>query len=166
VQLSAIRALLVSGRILVGGGGGSGGSSGSDWGAGGGGGSGGAVLLESALVTVGASNRFSAAGGGGGGAALSDPFGPDTLGGPGIDGSADPGLDRAPGGSGEPDGPLGGGGASMDGSPGNSSDTNGSGGGGGAGCVLFRTGDGTLPAGASATPLVPPGLRAQLAERD
>ena len=167
LQVSAGERIVVTGLVLAGGGRGRGGRTDSDPGGGGGGGSGGGVLLEAPEIAF-EGGTIVATGGGGGGSAGS------TWGGDGQPGAET--LVRATGGGpgsntalSSPGGQSGGG-RVLDGDPGGdnlSTNGNGGGGGGGAGCILLRTADGTLPAGAAiSSPSVAPGLRSAPVVRD
>lgn len=162
LQISSPVSITVEGQIFAGGGGGGGGQSGGRYGAGGGGGSGGAVLLEATTVTVGSTAGINASGGGGGGSAS----GSSDDGTAGQDGALNWNGGERGGRAGSTfgsHGGRGGGGATPDGSSGGSNSgtgANGGGGGGGAGCVLFRTADGVMPATAAAfSPTMGLGLR-------
>ncbi len=153
LQISALGELRIEGSLLAGGGGGQGGGNDSvigNWGAGGGGGSGGAILLEARTLIVGVAAVITTSGGGGGGGG-----GGTSAGGPGDDGALS--LDRAArgtsGGTYGAAGGVSGGAATLGGDAGDNNTvatSNGGGGGGGAGCVVYRTANGALPANAMA----------------
>ena len=162
LQITSQVAIDVSGRIAAAGGGGNGGGApaSGNRGAGGGGGAGGSVLLEAPEILFSATGAIVASGGGGGGGS-----GGGIPGGDGEDGVS--AAARAAGGSaGDADsgeGGAGGGGATLDGATGEivAAPNNAGGGGGAAGCILIRTRDGTLPAGATrSSPSTGLGLRA------
>ena len=152
LQISSLRSIRIDGLVLAGGGGGRGGGNAAsvNWGAGGGGGSGGAVLLEAPVILVDSANASitTSGGAGGGGASQSNP------GGAGADGATTLGSaigGTAGGTQAGASGGASGGGSTLTGEAGASNANatgNGGGGGGGVGCVVYRTLDGTLPAGA------------------
>ena len=154
LQISALGTIRIEGFVLAGGGAGGGGGGGSgDWGAGGGGGSGGGVLLEAPSIVIVSGGAVTTSGGGGGGGG--GGFGERVAGDDGEDGAFTVG--QAAGGARSTerygaDGGSGGGGTVLDGDDGNDNNqgnANGGGAGGGVGCVVYRTLDGSLPAGAA-----------------
>jgi len=166
IQITAQGAITVSGAIVAGGGGGQGaaGAGGTNSGAGAGAGSGGAILLEARSIVFVGTGALGASGGGGGGGAGTDGEPGES----GATGGANDALGGMAGMGSDGDGGDGGGRDALDGDMGADdrsvapgSESNGGGGGGGAGCILLRTFDGALPAGAErSTPPPGPGLRA------
>jgi hypothetical protein len=135
LQITAVRALVVTGTINAGGGGGAGAAAAlADAGGGGGGGSGGALLLEAPTLTIAGTAVLAANGGGGGGGGGTQP---------GLAGSNGRADNVAAEGGGGSDGENGGGSGGATGSAadlGRDGTTNGNagGGGGGVGRIVLR----------------------------
>ena len=159
LQITSSVAIRIDRSIHAGGGGGQAGiSGGGNAGAGGGGGAGGAVLLEAPVITV-TSGAIVAASGGGGGSGSDFSIGDGSAGDDARGNTSRPSGGAPIGTSGA--GGSGGAGDSIGGGDGLIGDNNGGGGGGGAGCILFRTPDGSVPGGTGGfSPSTSPGLRA------